>query len=61
MLTVADIDAMLSEGLPFEHIEARIEAADMHPEYKNALWLLAWVETSPADRRRAVREMAALL
>jgi hypothetical protein len=58
---VEEIDAMLGEGIPFETIEARIEAAALHPEFKSVLWLYAWVWQSRDAQRAVVAEMAAAL
>jgi hypothetical protein len=60
-VSTADIDAMLGEGLPFEAIEDRIEAARLHPEVKGVLWLYAWTQADVDDRRRVVAEMALAL
>jgi hypothetical protein len=56
-----DIDAMLGEGIPFGTIEARIEAAVLHPEHKSVLWLYAWCWQSRDAQRAVVAEMAAAL
>lgn len=53
------VEAMLDSHAPFERIEDFIEALDLEPDAKSALWLLAWAETEPAHRRRAVDQLLA--
>jgi hypothetical protein len=47
---VADIDAMLSEGIPFETIEERIETALLPVEIKGLFWVYALVYACDHDR-----------
>ena len=54
---ITDVEAMIRVGVSFEHIEAYIDNADIHPDLKNALWLLAWCETDAGQRRVLVREL----
>jgi hypothetical protein len=54
---VREIDAMMREGVPFEHIEAHIEELALPPDVKSVLWLWAWVDSDAQDRRRVVEEM----
>lgn len=56
---VCEIDAMVSEGVPFERIEAHIEELVLSADGKSALWLYAWAETDRPTRRQVVRELLA--
>lgn len=52
------IDSMLRQRAPFEHLESYIECrSDLPPDSKSALWLYAWVETDRTERRRCVAEL----
>jgi acetyl-CoA carboxylase carboxyltransferase component len=54
------VEQMLDEGVGFEEIEEFIEdRAHLPRDVKNALWLLAWAETSRSERRLVVRELIA--
>jgi hypothetical protein len=55
------IEGQLARGCPFETIESYISSRrDLSPEAQSALWLLAWVETDPDERRSAVDELLAM-
>jgi hypothetical protein len=54
---VRRIDAMVSEGVPFERVEAYIDGLALDDESKSALWLYLWVQTDPNARRTAVLEV----
>ena len=56
---VREIDAMVSEGVPFDEIEEHIEELALPADAKSALWLYAWAETDRPARRQAVRELLA--
>jgi hypothetical protein len=58
-MRVAEIDAMMAAGIPFERIEAEIECAQESDVVKSALWLYAWTESDRTARRRAVGELIA--
>jgi hypothetical protein len=58
---VADIDAMLSEGIPFETIEERIGQMPLPDEAKALLWLYAWTWQPRKVQRRLLIEMAEAL
>jgi hypothetical protein len=49
---------MVDEGVPFADIESSIEALELAPDDKAALWLLAWSLEAPQFKR--VRERPAL-
>jgi hypothetical protein len=38
---------MLDDGVPFDEIEGSIDATDLAPDDKAALWLLAWSLEAP--------------
>ena len=50
------VEEMLRRRDPFGAIEAFIDSAELHPDTKAALWLLAWSEQSQLVRRGIVRE-----
>jgi hypothetical protein len=56
-MRVAEIDAMMAAGIPFERIEAEIECMQEPDVIKSALWLYAWTESDRPSRRRAVGEL----
>ena len=51
------IDVMLAEGISFDTIEERIDAAVLPESVKNMLWLYAWAGLDREGQRRALREM----
>jgi len=54
------VEAMIGAGASFERIEQYIEErADLSNDVRSALWLLAWCETDPEQRRSVIRELTA--
>jgi hypothetical protein len=52
------VEQMLDARVRFADIETYIEDnAELRDDAKSALWLLAWVEIHPWERRRAVGEL----
>ena len=49
---------MIEQGVSFAEIEGSIEAAELKPDDKASLWLLAWSLEAPQFKR--VRERPAL-
>jgi hypothetical protein len=54
--TRGQVEEMLRHGHPFQSIEALIDSADLNPDAKAALWLLAWSEQGQLKRRAVVGE-----
>ena len=50
------VEEMLRRRDPFGSIEAFIESADLDPDFKAALWLLAWSEQGYLKRRGIINE-----
>jgi hypothetical protein len=56
----AKVEAMIRAGARFEQVESYIDGCrGLTREVRSALWLLAWAETTPGERRRVVRELVA--
>ena len=53
------VERMATRREPFSDIEALIEAFDLGPDEKSALWLLAWSHQDPRTQRRVAREALA--
>jgi hypothetical protein len=51
------VEEMLLRDAPFHLIEAFIHSADLEPDAKAALWLLAWSEQSQPRRRAIIRDV----
>jgi hypothetical protein len=49
------VEDMMGQGVPFEHVEDAIDAAKLSQTHKAALWLLAWSLRDPALQRRDAR------
>jgi hypothetical protein len=45
------VEEMLRRRDPFNSIEAFIDSADLDPDVKSGLWLLAWSEQGQLRRR----------
>jgi hypothetical protein len=45
------VEEMLRRRDPFNSIEAFIDSADLEPDIKSGLWLLAWSEQTHLRRR----------
>lgn len=58
-MDLATVDVMLAEGIPFEIIEDRINAAGLDQEYQAALWLYAWTWQPRRVQRRLIAELLA--
>jgi hypothetical protein len=48
------VEEMLRRRDPFDSIEAFIESADLEPDVKSGLWLLAWSEQAHLRWRGAL-------
>ena len=46
------VEDMMGQGVPFEHVEDVIDTAQLSQTHKAALWLLAWSLREPALQRR---------
>jgi hypothetical protein len=49
------VEDMMGQGVPFEHVEDAIDTAKLSQTHKAALWLLAWSLRDPALQRRDAR------
>jgi hypothetical protein len=50
------VEEMLRRRDPFQSIEAFLDSADLAPDAKAALWLLAWSEQGHLKRRGIINE-----
>jgi hypothetical protein len=50
------VEEMLRRRDPFHSIEAFLDSADLDPDAKAALWLLAWSEQGHLKRRGIINE-----
>ena len=50
------VEKMLRRRDPFHSIEAFVDSADLDPDAKAALWLLAWSEQGQLKRRAILNE-----
>ena len=50
------VEGMLRLGESFHSIEAFLDSADLDPDSKAALWLLAWSEQGRLKRRGIINE-----
>lgn len=50
------VEEMLRRRDPFTAIESFLDSADLDPDTKAALWLLAWSEQGHLKRRGIIRE-----
>lgn len=50
------VEEMLRHRAPFDSIEAFIDTANLDPDTKSALWLLAWSEQGQQKRRGIINE-----
>jgi hypothetical protein len=50
------VEEMLRRRDPFPSIEAFLDSADLDPDAKAALWLLAWSEQGHLQRRGVINE-----
>jgi hypothetical protein len=56
----ARIERMLDEQVSLEDIETYIETCvDLPEDTRDALWLVAWIQTNRHERRRAVAQLIA--
>lgn len=51
-----EVEEMLRRRDPFGSIEAFIESVDLDPDFKAALWLLAWSEQDYLKRKGIINE-----
>jgi hypothetical protein len=51
------VEKMLRHRDPFHSIEAFLDSADLDPDAKSALWLLAWSEQGQLKRRAIISEV----
>jgi hypothetical protein len=56
-----EVERRMRRGERFAHVEGLIDAADLSPDEKSALWLLGWSYVHPsAQRREAAAHLARL-